>query len=111
MKRSAITLTLLILLISTWTLSACSTPAKEWWVEMKYLDETRLIDYRLNMPISIEEDNSLSGSGMLEVRQLIEGETSGFPECEAGETNGVRVRGEITLIGSYRDGKILVESL
>ena len=78
---------------------------------MKYLDEIRLIDYRLDLPITIEEDNSLSGSGMLEVRQLIEGETTGFPECEAGETNGVRVRGEITLIGSYRDGKIRVESL
>ena len=111
MKRSSLALLFLTLFVSTLMLSACSKQAKVWWLELKYLDETRMIDYRLNMPITIEEDNSLSGSGMLEVRQLIEGVTTGFPECEVGETNGVRVRGEITLIGSYRDGKILVESL
>jgi hypothetical protein len=111
MKRSTIALLLLTLLSSMWILSACTKLSKEWWLEMKYVDETRLTDYRLNMPITIEENNTLSGLGMLEVRQLIEGETTGFPECLAGETNGVRVRGEITLIGSYRDGKILVESL
>lgn len=111
MKRSTLALLLLTLVTSVWILSACTKPSKEWWLEMKYLNETRLTDYRLNMPITIEEYNSLSGLGMLEVRQLIEGETTGFPECEAGETNGVRVRGEITLIGSYRDGRILVESL
>jgi hypothetical protein len=111
MKRSRIALLLLTLLTSVWILSACSKPAKEWWLEMKYLDETRLVDYRLNMPITIEDDNSLSGNGMLEIRQLIKGDTTGFPECEAGETNGVRVRGEITVIGTYRNDKIQVESL
>ncbi|GEM_PF-5662693 len=111
MKRSTIALFLLTLLTSVWILSACSKPAKEWWLELKYQDETQLTDYRLNMPIAIGDDNSLSGNGMLEIRQLIEGETTGFPECEAGETNGIKVRGEITVIGSYRDAKIYVESL
>jgi hypothetical protein len=111
MKRSTITLVLLTLFVSTWIMSACTKPTKEWWLELKYLDETRLTDYRLNMPITIGDDNSLSGSGMLEIRQLIEGDTTGFPACEAGETNGVRVQGEITVIGSFGNGKILVESL
>jgi hypothetical protein len=111
MKRSTIALLLLTLLTSIWILSACTKPSKEWWLEMKYLDETQLTDYQLNMPITIGDDNSLSGSGMLEIRQLIEGETTGFPECEVGETNGVRVRGEITVIGSFLNDKMQVESL
>jgi hypothetical protein len=111
MKRSSFALFFLSLLVSTLILSACTKLSREWWLELKYVDETRLTDYRLNIPITIGDDNSLSGSGMLEIRQLIEGETTGFPECEVGETNGVRVRGEITVIGSYRDGKIQVESL
>ena len=111
MKRSTIALLLLTLLITMWILPACTKPTNKWWLELKYLDETQMTDYRLNIPITIEEDNSLSGLGMLEVRQLIVGDATGFPQCLAGETNGVRVRGEITVYGSYRDGKIRVESL
>ncbi|MGB8251769.1 MAG: hypothetical protein WCF08_01025, partial [Anaerolineaceae bacterium] len=92
-------------------LPACKKQTNEWWLEMKYLGATQLTDYRLNMSITIKEDNTLSGLGILEVRQLIEGDLTGYPECLAGETNGVRVRGEIMVIGSYRDEKILVESL
>ncbi len=106
MKRIIILAVLLGLLFT-----GCNQQTKEWWLELKYQNETQLTDYRLNMPINILEDNTLSGLGILEVRQLIEGDTTGFPECLAGETNGVRVRGEIAVIGSFRDGKILVESL
>jgi len=111
MKQSTIALLFLTLLTAMLILPACTKPTNDWWLEMKYVDASQKTDYRLNMPITIQEDNTLSGLGILEVHQLIEGDTTGYPECLAGETNGVRVRGEIMAIGSYRDEKILVESL
>ncbi len=111
MKKPAIILLSLALLVTMIFLSACDQSSSVWWLEMNYLDETQQTDYRLNMPITIEEDNSLSGLGILEVRKLVEGDTTGFPECVVGEVNGIRLRGEIMVIGEYRDDHVLVQSL
>ncbi|MCK7581585.1 MAG: hypothetical protein MZV65_42110 [Chromatiales bacterium] len=78
---------------------------------MKYLDETQQTDYRLNMPITIEEDNSLSGLGILEVRKLVEGVDTTASECVAGETNGIRAAGEVMVIGELEMGTSWCKSL
>jgi hypothetical protein len=111
MKRSASLLFYTTLLLTTLLLPACNKKADIWWLEMNYVDTTGTITYNMNMPITILEDDTLSGLGTLVVRQLIVQNISGLPKCLSGETNGLRVQGEITLIGNYSDGKILVESL
>lgn len=111
MKKSAILLISLTLLVTMIFLPACNQLSKTWWLELSYANEDQKAYYQMNLPITIEEDNTLSGMGILEARQLVEGDTTGFPECLAGETNGIRVQGEIIVIGTYRNEKILVESL